>query len=104
MKVTACSKCANVDGRLFTIDADGGNGLRKINQLHVLPGGQVSLAVLGWGQDAHGEVYVLGNVSGVPFPAPGTMGDPTGHVLKLVRAPKTDDDKDKDKDKDKDDD
>ena len=87
-------------GRLFTIDARGGKGLRKISQLHVLPGGQASLAVLGWGQDARGEIYVLGNVSGLPFPEPGTIGEPTGHVLKLVRAPETGDDDDKDKDKD----
>jgi glucose/arabinose dehydrogenase len=81
-------------GRLFIIDAGGGKGLRKISQLHVLPGGQVSLAVLGWGQDARGEIYVLGNVSGVPFPD--SMGEPTGHVLRLVPAPKTGDDKDDD--------
>ena len=83
-------------GRVFITDADGGKGLRKINQLHVLPGGQVSLAVLGVGQDARGEIYVMGNISGVPFP--NATGEPTGHVLKLVRAPDTDDDKDKDDD------
>jgi hypothetical protein len=58
----------------------------------VLPGGQISLAVLGWGQDAGGEIYVLGNVSGVPFPDPNAEVAETGLVLKLVPAPDNEDD------------
>lgn len=73
-------------GRLFSLDPDG-HGLRPISELVVLPGGSVSLAVLGFGQDAHGEIYVTGNVNGVPF---GTGGI----VLRLVRAPEVDDDDD----------
>ncbi len=82
-------------GRLFTINPGGEHGLREITQLHVLPGGAISLAVLGWGQDAHGELYVLGNISGLPFPDPNP--DPTlppipgGRVLRLVPAPEADD-------------
>jgi glucose/arabinose dehydrogenase len=90
-------------GRLFFIDPDGKDGkdgkdrLRKISQLHVLPGGALSLALLGWGQDARGELYVLGNISGLPFPNPDPdLGPPTptGRVLRLVPAPKVDDDHD----------
>jgi glucose/arabinose dehydrogenase len=66
-------------GRLFTMSPTG-SGLRSISELLVLPGGAISLAVLGFGQDASGELYVLGNIFGVPF---GT----DGRVLKLVPAP-----------------
>ena len=63
-------------GRLFHI-TPGGAGLRDISQIQVLPGNALSMALLGWGQDASGELYALGNISGVPF---GTGG----RVLKLV--------------------
>jgi glucose/arabinose dehydrogenase len=85
-------------GRLFAFDPDGKGSkkrLRQISQLLVVPGGALSLALLGWGQDAHGELYALGNVFGVPFP---DATGPTGHVLKLVPAPETDDGKDDRKD------
>jgi glucose/arabinose dehydrogenase len=71
-------------GRLFTINPGGEHGLREISQLLVVPGGALHLAVLGMGQDADGELYVTGNISGVPF------GD-GGRVLRLVPAPETDD-------------
>jgi glucose/arabinose dehydrogenase len=63
-------------GRLFVTNP-GGAGLRAISQLQVLPGSALSMALLGIGQDASGELYALGNISGVPF---GTGG----RVLKLV--------------------
>jgi glucose/arabinose dehydrogenase len=66
-------------GRLFTM-SPAGSGLRSISELLVLPGGAISLALLGWGQDASGELYALGNIFGVPFGA-------DGRVLKLVPAP-----------------
>ena len=52
---------------VVTVWRPGRHGLRKVSELLVLPGSKVSLAVLGIGQDAHGEIYVMGNVSGVPF-------------------------------------
>jgi hypothetical protein len=83
-------------GRLFTIDAHGngdhGERLRKISELMVVPGGAVSLAVLGMGEDARGEIYVTGNISGLPFPDPGAdLQDPaddtpTGRVIVIIRA------------------
>ena len=75
-------------GRLFVTNA-GSHGLNEISQLHVVPGGALSLALLGWGQDASGEIYALGNISGVPFPDP-ELG-PTGRALKLVPAPEAED-------------
>jgi glucose/arabinose dehydrogenase len=80
-------------GRVLALDADDDekNGLHPIRQLLVLPGGAISLGILGVGQDAHGELYMLGNIFGVPF---GT----DGLVLKLVPAPKVDVDDDDDDD------
>jgi glucose/arabinose dehydrogenase len=104
-------------GRLFTIGAGGhgghldlgrgdrendqgrGGGLRRVSELMVLPGSKVWLAVLGIGQDAQGEIYITGNVSGVPFPdlAPQGTGSESpplprlevfnGRVLRLVPPP-----------------
>jgi Glucose / Sorbosone dehydrogenase len=81
-------------GRLLMFDPDdkhdnhgkhgrNGNGLRSISELIVLPGGAVALSVLGIGQDAHGELYVTGNVFGVPF------GN-AGKVLRIVPSPGSD--------------
>nr|MBA2537211.1 hypothetical protein [Actinomycetota bacterium] len=63
-------------------------GLSQIQELYarnpVSPGQQeqdglegIGLALLGFGQDASGEIYALGNISGTPF---GT----DGVVLKIV--------------------
>jgi len=72
-------------GRLLSINAGAGSGLRAISELIVLPGGSVSLAVLGIGQDAHGEIYIGGNVSGLPD------SRNTGVVVRIVEAPEADD-------------
>jgi len=45
----------------------GNPGLREISEMPVLPGGALSLVLLGIGQDAQGEIYLLGNINGVPF-------------------------------------
>jgi glucose/arabinose dehydrogenase len=75
-------------GRLFVQNAGrAGRGLHKISEIIVLPGGAVSLAVLGSGVDAKEELYVTGNVFGVPF------GN-NGVVVKLVSAPEADNDDD----------
>jgi hypothetical protein len=78
----------NDQGRLFALQQKGGPGLRQINELH-LPGqgglGKanregtegIGIGVLGFGEDAARELYVLGNTSGTPF---GT----DGRVLRLV--------------------
>ncbi len=58
------------DGRLLYLDGD--DTMREFD----LAGGAVNRSVLGFGQDADGEVYVLGNSTGVPF------GD-TGEVYRI---------------------
>jgi hypothetical protein len=69
-------------GRLFSMNAGGGDhGLRTISELLVLPGTKVSMAVLGSGMDARGEIYVTGNVSGLPD------SRNTGVVVRIVGAP-----------------
>ncbi|HXG04496.1 MAG TPA: PQQ-dependent sugar dehydrogenase [Candidatus Binatia bacterium] len=83
-------------GRLLAFHPGGGRGLRKISELLVLPGGAVSLAILGMGIDARSELYVMGNVSGVPFddpnPNPSQPPIPNGRVLRIVPAPEADED------------
>ena len=80
-------------GRLFMMNAGGAPGLRQISELMVVPGGAISLAVLGMGQDANGEVYVSGNISGLPFPDAGpdeTYGTPDdifrGRIVRIIKA------------------
>ena len=61
-------------GRLFHINAEGhGQHLRAISEFHITPSNAPNLAVLGFGEDARGEIYVLGNVSGLPFGAGGVI-------------------------------
>ena len=52
----------------------------KISEFRLAGQDTVGLSLLGFGQDANGELYVLGNTTGVPF------GD-TGIVLRIARAP-----------------
>ena len=83
-------------GRLLTMSArndDGKGGLRPISELLVIPGGAVSLAVLGIGEDAAGEIYVTGNISGLPFPDAGpdeTLNTPDdifrGRVIRIIKS------------------
>jgi len=82
-------------GRILTISARDGDedrrtGLRPISELIVIPGGAVSLAVLGMGQDTGGEIYVTGHISGLPFPNPAATPEDApvfhGKVLRLVLA------------------
>jgi hypothetical protein len=55
-------------GRLFHVNADSrGHKLRPIREFHITPSNAPNLAVLGLGEDAAGEIYLLGNASGVPF-------------------------------------
>ena len=61
-------------GRLFFLGKSG-----KISELRLAGQDGLGLFIDGFGQDAEGELYVLGNATGVPF------GD-TGVVLKLARS------------------
>jgi hypothetical protein len=75
----------NNEGRLFFLnkkDIVRGNQIKTSKIFEFTLDGQdaLGLSLLGFGQDAHGEVYVLANEVGVPF------GD-TGVVLKIAPAP-----------------
>lgn len=59
------------DGRLFYTDGS------KIMELDLTDRDQPGFWVLGFGQDAEGELYVLGNTTGTPF-------ETTGAVYKLI--------------------
>ena len=61
-------------GRLFHIGADSrGRQLQAIHEFHITPSNAPNLAVLGLGEDAEGEIYLLGNISGVPFGTGGVI-------------------------------
>jgi glucose/arabinose dehydrogenase len=68
-------------GRLFHINVSrGGTHLRAIREFHITPSNAPNMAVLGFGEDAAGEVYVTGNILGIPFGSGGV-------VLRLAPAP-----------------
>ncbi len=56
----------NNDGRLFHLDANN-----EMREFQVAGGGAVDFFILGTGQDADGEIYLLANNTGVPS---GTTG------------------------------
>jgi len=62
-------------GSLFHLGALDSDGLNRVEQL----GDRLDIFVLGFGQDLAGEVYVLGNVTGIP-------AGKTGVMRKIVRA------------------
>jgi hypothetical protein len=68
-------------GRLFSQNrrSNPGGGLRTINELRIVPGNRLALALRGWGEDSAGEIHPLGNISGLPFFNEGV-------VLKIVPA------------------
>ncbi|HSF79915.1 MAG TPA: PQQ-dependent sugar dehydrogenase [Anaerolineales bacterium] len=75
----------NNAGRLFFLNKKDIVNLNRIKASKIFEFslyGQdaLGLALLGFGQDAHGELYVLANETGVPF------GD-TGVILRISRAP-----------------
>jgi glucose/arabinose dehydrogenase len=81
----------NNDGSLFFLNKK--NVVRKnqiktskIVELHLAGQERLGKAVLGFGQDGHGEVYVLANDTGVPFGTGDGFGTPTGVVLRIARA------------------
>src|SRR2546427_2661850 len=48
--------------RLFAMNAGRDDGdLREISDMQVLPGGRLSMSLRGSGQDAQGEIYMMGN-------------------------------------------
>jgi glucose/arabinose dehydrogenase len=81
----------NNDGSLFFLNKKNIVGKTKIKTSKIMKlrlSGQDRLgkAVLGFGQDDSGELYVLANETGVPFGTGDEFDIPTGVVLKIVRA------------------
>jgi glucose/arabinose dehydrogenase len=75
----------NNDGGLFFLnkrDIVRGNRIKesKIVEFRFVDRDRIGMSVLGFGQDAQGEVYVLGNQTGTPF------GN-TGVVLRIAPGP-----------------
>jgi len=67
-------------GRLFHLQpGPPGQNLQEIEELQIVPSNRLSMALLGWGEDADGELYPMGNISGLPF-------FDEGVVLKMVPA------------------
>ena len=60
------------DGRVFFLQG------KKVREVKLSEQKQLGMALLGFGQDAAGELYVLANATGVPF-------GQTGVVLKIER-------------------
>lgn len=56
----------------------------KIQEFKIVGQDSLDIAILGFGQDADGELYVLANTTGVPFGAGDDLSEPTGVVLKIV--------------------
>lgn len=69
------------DGRLFFLDT------MDIFEFQLFGQDALGLALLGFGQDANGELYVLANETGVPFGSGPDLGVPTGVVLRIAQAP-----------------
>ena len=81
----------NNDGSLFFLSKKNvvsQNQIKnsKIQEFQIAGRDRLGLAVLGFGQDASGEIYVLGNETGVPFGAGDEFDIPTGVVLKIANA------------------
>lgn len=93
----------NNDGRLFYLQKKNVVRKKKIKTSRILElqiAGQASLgrSLLGFGQDADGELYVLANDTGTPFGTGPGLDMPTGVVLRIEPVEEDDDDDDDDGD------
>jgi len=80
----------NNDGRLFYLSeknvvTDRKIKTSKIREFKLVGQDTLGRSLLGFGQDANGELYVLANDTGVPFGTGPGFSIPTGVVLKIVR-------------------
>jgi glucose/arabinose dehydrogenase len=81
----------NNDGSLFFLSKKNLVGKTqikksKIHEFQIAGQERLGKAVLGFGQDAHGELYVMANDTGVPFGTGDDLDIPTGVVLRIVLA------------------
>ncbi len=65
------------DGRLFHLDANG-----DVVEFPLVGKTSLSYSILGFAEHQDGEIYVLANTTGIPFPD--SMGQPTGVVLRIT--------------------
>ena len=74
------------DGRLFYLVEKpfAERPLLQIAEFRLVDREKLGLALFGFAQDHAGELYVLGNATGVPFPEK-TTGKRTGVVLRITR-------------------
>ncbi len=68
------SRPAGEEGRLFFLNASN-----RIREFRLVGQNSLGFFVDGFGQDANGELYVLGNTTGTPF-------EDTGVVMRIARA------------------
>ncbi len=82
---------ADTSGRLFRIAGGqlkrGALPLRTITELNLRGETSVGMSLYGMGQDAKGELYVMGNTSGVPAPRDGNGAYMATGVIKKLIAP-----------------
>jgi glucose/arabinose dehydrogenase len=81
----------NNDGRLFHLSKKnvvGKNKIRtsKIREFRIAGQESLGKSLLGFGEDANGEIYVMANDTGVPFGTGDDLDIPTGVVLRIVKA------------------
>jgi glucose/arabinose dehydrogenase len=73
------------NGRLFYLQQkqNPDERSRDIKEFRLVGQDRLGLALFGFGQDHSGELYVLGNATGIPFPDR-TTGQPTGVVQRIA--------------------
>ncbi len=81
----------NNDGRLFFLNKKNvvrRNRIKtsKIVEFRLADRDRLGQTLLGFGQDAHGELYVMANDTGVPFGPRDNLDVPTGVVLRIAPA------------------
>jgi glucose/arabinose dehydrogenase len=82
----------NNDGRLFYLSKknvvrDRKIKTSKIQEFQLVGHDKFGRSLLGFGQDASGELYVLANDTGVPFGTGPDLDIPTGVLLRIARQP-----------------
>ncbi len=79
------AKSFNNDGRLFCFNPPANpSATTPIQELHPISG-PLARSLLGFAQDARGNVYALANSTGIPFP--NSSGVNTGVVLRFATIP-----------------
>lgn len=83
---------ADTSGRLFRISGGqlkgrGSAPLRAVTELNLRGETSIGMSIYGLGQDAKGELYVMGNTSGVPAPREANGAYRETGIIKKLMAP-----------------